>query len=688
MQASKPVLLLSSLMVLSAVAQANDNTLTVDLKGVTVTAKRNLPTPHEARPLSPERRPVLPTDGGDFLTQLNGVSGSRFGGRGIEPIIRGQAQTQLNVLLDGAYLHGGCPNRMDPPASYAALGTYESVTVEKGVQTLQHGSGGSGGTVLFERDTRSIVDPAGGFHGKAALTGSDNGVKHDLSVDVNTAKTQGYARVFAQNRAADNYEDGNGNSVRSAYKHQQAGVVLGLTPNDSRTLEYSYENNNFDDALYPGANMDSPVEKADIHRLKYKDAFSGTVQNVEAEAYVSNVEHVMDNYSLRPQSGTKMSVPTTSDTTGGKLALTSPLSENTQLTYGLNSQNRERTATMKNISAGGVETAFLWPEARTDQTGIFAEATTDLGKAGKLKYGVRVDQVEATAAKANVVKGVGTAARSANQNYTAIHGYGASDVEETNTGALLRYEKPLDGKTTVFTGLSRTLRTADETERFINKWGATPADRWVGNPRLAPEKHHQLDVGVSQQRGALTWTGTLFADKVDDYILRDRVRSGVQTGAQTYRNVEAELYGVELGVAAKLSDKLQVSADLAQVRSTNTTDDRPIAQTPPLNGKTQVDYHAGKWSAGTRLRFAAGQDRIDSAMLGATEVGKTAGYGVADIYGRYQFMKSAQLRLGIDNLFDKVYAHHASRRNLDFTGTVERVNEPGRAVWLQLETEF
>jgi iron complex outermembrane receptor protein len=97
-----------------------------------------------------EYNQVSPTsaDGGEFLRQINGVSGSRFGGRGIDPIIRGQSQTRLNVLLDGAYIHGGCPNRMDPPTSWAALETYEEVIVIKGVQTLQYGGGGSGGTVL------------------------------------------------------------------------------------------------------------------------------------------------------------------------------------------------------------------------------------------------------------------------------------------------------------------------------------------------------------------------------------------------------------------------------------------------------------------------------------------------------------------------------------------------------------
>ncbi|MCK5359539.1 MAG: TonB-dependent receptor plug domain-containing protein, partial [Gammaproteobacteria bacterium] len=122
-----------------------------------------------------EYNQVSPTsaDGGEFLRQINGVSGSRFGGRGIDPIIRGQSQTRLNVLLDGAYIHGGCPNRMDPPTSWAALETYEEVIVIKGVQTLQYGGGGSGGTVLFNRDSRLLASEQDGFHGRISGMATD-----------------------------------------------------------------------------------------------------------------------------------------------------------------------------------------------------------------------------------------------------------------------------------------------------------------------------------------------------------------------------------------------------------------------------------------------------------------------------------------------------------------------------------
>ncbi|MGD8796006.1 MAG: TonB-dependent receptor plug domain-containing protein, partial [Thiohalophilus sp.] len=93
----------------------------------------------------------VPGDGGEWLSRTPGVAGVKMGSHGIDPVIRGQKQNQLNVLLDGAYVFGGCPNRMDPPSAYASTATYDQLTVIKGVESLLYGSGGSGGTVLFER---------------------------------------------------------------------------------------------------------------------------------------------------------------------------------------------------------------------------------------------------------------------------------------------------------------------------------------------------------------------------------------------------------------------------------------------------------------------------------------------------------------------------------------------------------
>lgn len=56
---------------------------------------------------------------------MPGVSGMR---------LRGQGETRVNILLDGAYVHGSRRNRMDPATSYAPLTSYDKKTLIRGNQ--------------------------------------------------------------------------------------------------------------------------------------------------------------------------------------------------------------------------------------------------------------------------------------------------------------------------------------------------------------------------------------------------------------------------------------------------------------------------------------------------------------------------------------------------------------------------
>ena len=92
-------------------------------------------------------------DGAEALRGTVGLSLGRMGGHGLEPTMRGLAQTNINVLLEGAQIHGGCPNRMDPPTSFGVLNGLDEIVVIKGLQSLRFGSGGNAGTILFTRST-------------------------------------------------------------------------------------------------------------------------------------------------------------------------------------------------------------------------------------------------------------------------------------------------------------------------------------------------------------------------------------------------------------------------------------------------------------------------------------------------------------------------------------------------------
>lgn len=81
-----------------------------------------------------------------------------------------------------------------------------------------------------------------------------------------------------------NYKDGDGNEINSAFTHQTGSLIFGYTPTKKTRFELSLEAAETDDAaLYRHACMDLPQNEF------------GT----KAMFYYSEVDRVMDNYSLR-----------------------------------------------------------------------------------------------------------------------------------------------------------------------------------------------------------------------------------------------------------------------------------------------------------------------------------------------------------------------------------------------------
>ena len=627
-------------------------------------------------------------DGGDLLRSINGVSAGRMGGRGLEPVIRGQSQGRLNVLLDGAYLFGACPNRMDPPSSFAATESWDRITVLKGVQTLRWGGGGSGGTVLFERDAWPD-EPGTIARGGAATT--SNGTNYDVFGDLGWSTERAYLRGRFQQTDAGDYEDGDGEKVRSAYEETAASFATGLTLSGDDQLEFAVDATRVSDVRYPGAGMDAPKDDADSYRLRYATpAFDG---DLTLESYYGKVHHRMDNFSERELTAPMaMEVPARSQTFGGRVFLERPLGESWMTTVGVDFVDNRRHATRRQgASPTDVNTvnSFLWPGADLTELGLTFEGERGLG-GGVLTAGIRYDHIEAGVGKADN-NPPSPLLGSPNDLYRAYYGRSAGDETEDHVSGLLRYERSVgvDGLT-LFAGLSRTMRTADATERYLAMNHAmNPRMRWVGNPGLDPEDHRQADLGFTWRRPSVALTGALFYDDVEDYITPDRARGQdgilLADGARIYRNVDAELYGAELEARWALSETWSVTGTAAYVRAENTDDDRPLPQIPPLNGVLEISRASRAWDAGGRLRWADRQSRADDdPMTGSgLDARETPGYGVIDLFARIAVLDASELALGVDNLADKTWADHLNRANQDpFNPDPIQVNEPGRTLWV------
>eukprot|EP00764_Aduncisulcus_paluster_P003002 gnl/Carplike_NY0171/1451_a1971_587.p1 GENE.gnl/Carplike_NY0171/1451_a1971_587~~gnl/Carplike_NY0171/1451_a1971_587.p1 ORF type:complete len:635 (+),score=83.07 gnl/Carplike_NY0171/1451_a1971_587:304-2208(+) len=606
------------------------------------------------------------SDGGELLRSVSGVSAVRMGGRALDPVIRGQKETQLNILLDGGYIHGGCPNRMDPPTAYTSVDSYDRVTVIKGNRTVIYGGGGSGGTVLFERDWPMIDEK--GYNADISGSYRGNGEQWELGADIKAGNDDGYIRFIAHEGESENYDDGAGNEVDSKYDSQSNAILAGIRLGENTMLQASFEKANEEDVLFPGAQMNSPYADAENSRLKLEHQFTqGALRSLKVEAYKSDVIHLMDN--------SMMSSPSTSDTEGMRIVLDANAAD-IDWTLGADMQNNDRTA-IAYMNMNGMAAFSQWPGVSIDQTGIFVEGEKALTRDDVLKAGMRYDRVEASASRAGETFGMATPA----SQYTAVNGTTETDSDENNVGGFASWTHRLNEQYTIETTFSRSVRTADATERYVAKTGATP---WIGNPQLAPEKHHQLEAVLASDQGDLNWTLTGWYNRVDDYILR--FKSG---GTEQYKNVDATLYGLEAGLSYKLTETLQFGSSLAWLEGENTSDDTNLSRISPLELNTSLDYQKQQWKAGIEWKLVAQQNDVclSSDACGGQDVRKTPGYGLVNLHGEYAASNGFVVAMGVDNLFDKDYTLHESRDYVLDSAPMQ-VAEPGQNIWIKLSAHF
>ena len=635
-----------------------------------------------------------PSDGGEWILEVPGVSGVSMGTHGIDPIIRGQKSNQLNILLGGAYIFGGCPNRMDPPSSYATPEIYDSALVIKGMQSVIYGAGGPGGTVLYERATPEF-EPGDNFYGKAGAGYESNGAIWNAYADAAAGSNKAFVRgTISAAEQTENYKDGNGDEVHSGYKSNAGNLLLGMRTDAGTLLRLDYDAVRGSDIKYAGAGMDAPVSDSDSYKLTIESGKIGGFSTIKADVYRTEVYHEMDNYSLRtPPMNVNMwmLVPSDSVTDGLRLLGDMMLGQGT-LTLGLDYQANDRDATRYSDPLGAnMVQSYLWPGVSIEQPGVFGEYAGSFSEGNDYTFGLRVDYVDSSASKADLAAMGGV---SPNDLYTTYYGTTATDQTDTNVSALYRMEHMLDAQTTFRWGLSRSVRSADATERFMAANSGDTTKRWVGNPDVDPEAHHQLDLGLNFQlrNGVLSFT--TYYDDVSDYILLDRARGQegilLADGAYIYRNVDAVLYGFDMEADYRWAASWRSRFTAAYVYANNETDDRAIAQTPPLEGTASLEYWQESWMLGGEMRVVARQSRVDDdpATGSGIDFGVTPGYTVYRLYGLFKLANQVELKYGIDNLFDKYYREHLNKPSgFDPTSTTP-VYEPGRSYWARLEAKF
>ena len=668
----QPLAAAISLACFSSVVFAADADSTHILAPIVVTAQQG----NDAHGLIVHADPKQPTqpipavDGAAYLQSIVGFNQIKNGGANGDVTFRGMFGSRIKILTDGTENLGACPSRMDNPASYVSPESYDKITVVKGPQTVQYAHTGSAATVIFEREPEQLTS-AKPYRGQASVMLGSYG-RLDQNVEAAVGDETKYARLNANRSIADSYQDGAGNTVPSDWEKWNADLALGWTPDENTWLELTGGRGDAE-VVYAGRMMDgSEFDRESLGLRVEKKNITDVIKKIEAQVNYSFNDHVMDNYSLRDFKPTMMmpketATNVTRKTLNARMAVTQEW-DKFELITGVDTQNNEhstrKTDTDRNIP---YQNLLRNKDMQFQSIGGFGELSYQMNDQNKLVTGVRVDQVEVDAVQK------------------------AQQRKETLPSGFIRLENQHphhDAKT--YVGLGYVERMPDYWELFSPKTGNGSTNTFKS---IDTEKTLQLDFGYQHEHGAFSSWASAYAGLINDYVLTMYKPTGMMGMLQAHtRNVDATIAGAEVGMGYQFTDALQADVSAMYAWGENTTNNTPLPQISPLEGRLNLRYVQDKYTLGALLRVVDGQSRIserEGNIVGYDEK-ESSGFGVLSLNGSYNLSKGVDVSVGIDNLLDKTYTEHLNKMGAAGTGlpSDQQFNNIGRNYWARISMKF
>ena len=595
--------------------------------------------------------------------------------------LRGLFGDRINISVDGMHITPACPNHMDPPLHYITAQSLAEMQVIAGITPVSQGGDSIGGTVIAKSAAPRFGDAAtfasfgrlgAGYNG--SNTGDD---EHVLVGGANNRFSVGYA---AEHQRGDNLRFAGGEVADTGYTLNNQDLTL-ATKTGAGVWRLDAGKHKTQDAGTPALPMDMIRDDADTLALGYQgDAGFGAI---EAKIYRHSIDHLMDNYSLRPAAMSRMFAPATSDDSGASLA-TSIARGDSVLRFGAEFLQNEFDSYSQNAVSGVRQDIIR--DATRDRLGVYGEWQANLGQSWQTIAGLRQDTVRSDTAD---IVNRGMAPLSDQTSFNSR----AHDFTDHNWDATLLARYRASPGADYEIGLARKTRSPNLVERYI--WSPSNASAgqadgrtYLGNLDLTPEVSHQVSLGAAWHGAVWRIAPSVFYNRVSDYIQGTPIARLDSSGNPVlqYTNLgRADLYGMDGRWSYQWSEALGLRGTLSYVRGENQDNGDNLYRIAPLRGDVNLDYRRGAWKHTVEWRLAARQDKV-SAYNGETPTG---GYGLVNLRTRWQLSKAASLSAGVENLFDKYYADHLGGINRVSGGDVAvGAHIPGAGRFLYLAGEY
>ncbi len=655
-----------------------------------------------------EQHPVR--DIGDYLREIPNVGAVRKGGSNLDPVIRGFKYNQLNIQLDnGLRMEGGCPNRMDPTTSHVEAGDIEAIEVIKGPFALRYGPSMGGVVNMLTINPRPFDKFQ--IHVKANIGYESNWNGQRQHITVLGGGQKVFFSFTGNNADYGNYSDGDGNMVSSSFRKFGYTGKLGFSPAKGHTIIAMYSEFYARDVMFPALPMDERDDNTKLYSIDYKGRnISKTIETLDFKAYLSQVDHTMDNYSR----GFSDTAAVVSNIIAQRMGYRAEAGLNTgshgHLFIGTDMYRINKDGNRDKVMIGQPRPMMgkvpmkhedLWNNAQIDNYGLFAEYRWNK-KLWEVVASARLDYNMASSDSISLMNMA--------KPPSDLIGIKAEDTESSfiNFSASAGVTRKLNENMSVGFSFGRGVRSASMLERFIILLPTgTDNYEYMGNPDLKPEANNEFDLVFNYRNkniGAFEVTG--FYSIVQDYIGGVFVPLSEQKplmskvlGVKRYENLGgAKMYGFEFSygtptryrLRARLTaaytagtiDEVEVldfDLNSGKVNGSHIVQNDNLGEIPPLEANLNLSYNFldERLVPQFTVRYVTAQKDVSMAMQEIpSEAFTLLGF-------RLLYKHSANLSVigGVNNLLDQYYFEHLNRRVL---GTNSFIYEPGRSFYINI----
>ncbi|WP_187647415.1 TonB-dependent receptor [Nitrosophilus labii] len=639
----------------------------------------------------------------ETLPEINLVRASAIGN---DIILRGFKRDDINVLIDGAKVYGGCPNRMDPPAMHVSSAQIEKVTVKEGPFDVEN-FGSMGGMI----DVKT-KDPQKGQSAEISfIYGSYDYNK--LSISGNAGNDKIKILLGYSHESSDQYKDGDGKTLveqqweqlpqtdknryqeqykdAKAYTRNSVWTKVLLNISDNQELKISAYGDKATDVLYPAFQMDAQLDKTAMLNAEYAIRnLSKYSKKLSLKAYYSHVKHDMGTefreYGVpaTDANGMYRTHRVRSTIKGLKLENSFDLSD-IAWKIGADGSLRNWDGICLNEPSETPKQVRI-PNVDTKNRAVFVKAIKNIDNI-TIKFGARYDKTDIDANNFNdptisAIAGI--------QNY--YDGKHSRNFNDLSANLVLKYK--VNDESSFFIGIGQGIRVPDAQELYFVGY---MSGNWTrkGNPDLKETKNREIDIGYETLIGETSLKVTAFYSDLKDYIYAYKTNAGNLSPTVyylTWENIDAHIYGTDLSIVSMINDELSLEAGASYQRGRkdsqpiDTQTDEDLAQIPPLKGRVALNYDNGDYFARVEVLAASKYSNYD-ADNGEQEID---GWTVLNLKGSKDLAKNITLNVGVDNVFDETYAvnnTYAGRALIGGTTPI-LINEPGRFIYANLDFRF